>query len=187
MDDAFPGKYDLFSYVRLTNYYEPREEREKWIKKIEEKYPNNKGRDWPIGQYNFTVGDGSAIPHALTALIASVRAIDFNGDLWSEDQDEYNTSVITPFKLLEEVDALENHFFPKKFDYYDEDFRKLRLQVFLRDGEVCATCGARPEPGLSLTIDHIKPVSKYPHLVKDISNLQVLCWDCNQTKSDKII
>lgn len=90
-----------------------------------------------------------------------------------------------PEGALEWADYCEQKYFPK-FDYYDEDFRKLRLQVFLRDGEICATCGAKPEPGLSLTIDHIKPVSKFPELARDISNLQVLCWDCNQSKSDKV-
>ncbi len=72
----------------------------------------------------------------------------------------------------------------KKFDYYNKDFRKLRLDVFQRDGEKCGKCGATPEKGLSLTIDHIKPVSKYPELAMDVNNLQVLCWECNQTKSN---
>jgi len=71
------------------------------------------------------------------------------------------------------------------FDYYLKEFRKLRLQVFLRDGEICACCGARPKEGISLTVDHIKPVSKFPELSMDINNLQVLCWDCNQKKSNK--
>lgn len=100
-------------------------------------------------------------------------------------------SVYFPSKLIYYENLLENAeniniCLPKKFDYYDEDFRKLRLQVFLRDGEICASCGAKPGKGLSLTIDHIKPVSKFPELARDISNLQVLCWDCNLSKSDKV-
>ena len=91
----------------------------------------------------------------------------------------------TPFiSLLEETEMFENDYF-KKFDYYSEDFRKLRLQVFLRDGEICAYCNEKPKPGVTLTIDHIKPVSKFPELALDIDNLQVLCWECNQKKSNK--
>jgi len=75
--------------------------------------------------------------------------------------------------------------YDNKFDYYCQKFRMLRLQVFARDGEKCGKCGAIPKHGLSLTIDHIKPVSKYPELSLDIDNLQVLCWPCNQQKSNK--
>lgn len=72
-----------------------------------------------------------------------------------------------------------------KFDYYSESFRKLRLKVFMRDGEMCAKCKAKSSAGISLTIDNIKPVSKYPDKALDIDNLQVLYWECNQKKSNK--
>lgn len=103
-----------------------------------------------------------------------------------------DNNVLVPFRKIHyenlDIDAhFLREYLPEKFDYYDEDFRKLRLQVFLRDGEICAFCGARPGPDLSLTIDHIKPVSKFPELAMDLSNLQVLCWDCNLEKSDKIV
>lgn len=81
-------------------------------------------------------------------------------------------------KILEKSDS-------PKFDYYSVGFRRLRSEVFLRDGENCACCGAKPGPGVSVTIDHIKPVSKFPKLAMDINNLQVLCWDCNKKKSNK--
>lgn len=79
---------------------------------------------------------------------------------------------------------LETYLDKNTFDYYSPVFRKLRNEVFLRDGEKCAKCGAIPRPGLSLTIDHIKPVSIFPDSSMDINNLQVLCWECNQTKSN---
>lgn len=41
------------------------------------------------------------------------------------------------------------------------------------------------QAGTSLTIDHIKPVSKFPDMAMDIDNLQVLCWECNTEKSNK--
>lgn len=73
-----------------------------------------------------------------------------------------------------------------EFDYYSKDFRILRHKVFIKKGEICALCGAIPKEGISLTIDHIKPVSKYPELAMIEDNLQVLCWPCNQKKSDKV-
>lgn len=77
------------------------------------------------------------------------------------------------------------NFDKKKTDYYNKEYREARLRVFLRDGEVCAKCGVTPGGGISLTIDHIKPVSKHPDLFLEINNMQVLCWPCNQKKSNK--
>lgn len=40
-------------------------------------------------------------------------------------------------------------------------------------------CGEKKK----LHVDHIKPRSKYPELQLTLSNLQVLCHDCNMGKS----
>jgi hypothetical protein len=97
---------------------------------------------------------------------------------------EITTNYLYENNLIDWADNVEKKL-SLKFDYYGESFRKLRLQVFLRDGEVCAYCNEKPKPGISLTVDHIKPVSKFPELALDIDNLQVLCWECNQKKSNK--
>lgn len=99
----------------------------------------------------------------------------YDGDLSKYYIHEFNDFLIR---------VLYKHI-PKKFNYYDPSYRKLRHEVFIRDGEICAKCGEVPGPDVSLTVDHIKPVSKYPELSMDINNLQVLCWKCNQSKSNK--
>jgi hypothetical protein len=45
-------------------------------------------------------------------------------------------------------------------------------------------CGARPTEANPLHVDHIKPRSKFPHLALSLSNLQVLCRQCNLGKSN---
>lgn len=70
-------------------------------------------------------------------------------------------------------------------DYYSKEYRESRLRVFLRDGEICAKCGTKPNGKNYLTIDHIKPVSKHPELFLDEDNMQVLCISCNKNKSNK--
>lgn len=57
--------------------------------------------------------------------------------------------------------------------------RKLRHEVFKRDGYRCRECGASKDE-TSLEIDHIVPVARGG--TNDISNLQTLCRECNRMK-----
>ena len=57
--------------------------------------------------------------------------------------------------------------------------RKLRHEVFKRDGYRCRECGASKDE-TSLEIDHILPVAKGG--TNDIGNLQTLCRECNRMK-----
>ena len=57
--------------------------------------------------------------------------------------------------------------------------RKLRHEVFKRDGYRCRECGASKDE-TSLEIDHILPVAKGG--TNDIDNLQTLCRECNRMK-----
>ena len=68
--------------------------------------------------------------------------------------------------------------------YFTSEWRELRYKALLLHGRKCMCCGAAP-PYVTLHVDHIKPRSKHPELQLDISNLQVLCEDCNLGKSNK--
>ena len=59
--------------------------------------------------------------------------------------------------------------------------KKLRFEVFKRDGFQCAYCGQSP-PAVVLEIDHIKPISKGGG--NDVDNLITACFDCNRGKRD---
>lgn len=75
-----------------------------------------------------------------------------------------------------------------KIDVNSDEFLKsyawltLRMKVFLLYGRRCLCCGATPESGAIMNVDHIKPRRLFPHLALDIKNLQVLCGDCNKGK-----
>ena len=66
--------------------------------------------------------------------------------------------------------------------YTDKRFKRLRYPVLKANNFKCCACNSTEA---ELHIDHIKPVSKYPELAFDINNLQVLCKDCNLSKSNK--
>lgn len=64
-----------------------------------------------------------------------------------------------------------------------KEWRELRYITLRRYGFKCMACGSAP-PNVVLHVDHIKPRSKYPELALELSNLQVLCEDCNLGKSN---
>jgi len=59
--------------------------------------------------------------------------------------------------------------------------KKIRFEVFKRDGFRCAYCGKSP-PEVSLECDHIEPVSKGGK--DDLNNLITACFDCNRGKTN---
>lgn len=59
---------------------------------------------------------------------------------------------------------------------------RLRAQVLMRDGATCRLCGANPQSGAKLHVDHLKPWSRGGETTLD--NLQILCEICNIGKGD---
>jgi hypothetical protein len=62
--------------------------------------------------------------------------------------------------------------------------KKVRFEVFKRDGFKCQYCGACA-PEVVLEVDHIHPVSKDGD--HDIMNFVTSCFDCNRGKSDRLL
>lgn len=63
-------------------------------------------------------------------------------------------------------------------------WRKVRMTAILKYGRRCMCCGASPDTGAVIHVDHIKPRKKYPELALDINNLQILCHECNHGKGN---
>lgn len=68
--------------------------------------------------------------------------------------------------------------------YESEQWRDLRYRALVHHGGKCQACGATGHEKV-LHVDHIKPRSKFPELALKLSNLQVLCVDCNLGKSNR--
>jgi 5-methylcytosine-specific restriction endonuclease McrA len=62
------------------------------------------------------------------------------------------------------------------------EWRKLRMMALKRDGARCVCCGATAAGGSQIHVDHIKPRRSHPELALALSNLQILCEDCNHGK-----
>lgn len=65
------------------------------------------------------------------------------------------------------------------------EWRRLRYDALKLYGCRCQCCGATPESGAVMNVDHIKPRKTHPHLALDIKNLQILCNDCNAGKGNR--
>jgi len=66
--------------------------------------------------------------------------------------------------------------------YNSAEWRLIREQVIQERNHVCQKCGLRITREYDLTVDHIKPRSKFPELALEKSNLQILCRRCNSAK-----
>jgi len=60
--------------------------------------------------------------------------------------------------------------------------KRLRFEIFKRDGFTCQYCGQQPPDGV-LEIDHIRPLSKGGET--EPLNLVTSCFDCNRGKADR--
>jgi hypothetical protein len=58
--------------------------------------------------------------------------------------------------------------------------KRIRFEVFKRDGFACQYCGATP-PKVILEVDHIDPVAAGG--TDDMDNLVTACFNCNRGKS----
>lgn len=74
---------------------------------------------------------------------------------------------------------------PDSAFYQTREWQELRYQALKANDGRCELCGASKSDGAQLHVDHIKPRSKYPDLQLALTNLQVLCKDCNLGKSNK--
>lgn len=64
------------------------------------------------------------------------------------------------------------------------EWKQIRMLALKTYGNVCQCCGANPSTGAVLNVDHIKPRKLHPELALDITNLQILCSDCNHGKGN---
>ncbi len=67
---------------------------------------------------------------------------------------------------------------------FSYEWRTVRMHVLKRDGAKCCCCGATPQTGAVMNVDHIKPRKTHPHLALDPRNLQTLCHECNHGKGN---
>lgn len=66
--------------------------------------------------------------------------------------------------------------------YASAEWSMLRKKAISEQGRICAMCKKYIEDEADITVDHIRPRSKSPHLALSEYNLQILCRQCNSRK-----
>ncbi|MFC2019101.1 HNH endonuclease [Chloroflexota bacterium] len=66
--------------------------------------------------------------------------------------------------------------------YSSPEWQLIRKQIIKEKGRVCSDCKIYIRSNIDITVDHIRPRSKYPDFSLDKNNLQVLCRSCNSSK-----
>jgi 5-methylcytosine-specific restriction endonuclease McrA len=79
----------------------------------------------------------------------------------------------------------DQHLFYASNDFLQSyEWRRVRMEAIKKYGAKCQCCGATPAQGAIINVDHIKPRKLYPELALTVSNLQVLCHECNHGKGN---
>lgn len=91
------------------------------------------------------------------------------------------------FPVVFDIDLSKVRFSPNAWSetgsfYTTDAWRKIRYEALVLHGGRCQCCGRSPSDDIVLHVDHIKARSRYPKLALELSNLQVLCDDCNLGK-----
>lgn len=66
------------------------------------------------------------------------------------------------------------------------EWKRLRVDAIEKYGNKCMMCGNSP-PDVVINVDHILPRKLRPDLAMTLSNLQILCADCNQGKGNRYV
>ena len=88
-------------------------------------------------------------------------------------------------KTIELAQERAEQMIDRELFYSSAEWKALRNQVIREDGKFCAECGYHIYYSDDLTVDHIKPRSRFPELALKRDNLQVLCRSCNSSKGDR--
>ncbi len=120
-----------------------------------------------FGQFMMTQAGKATVKKARKELAASRK------------KNKAKKAVNKPAKQKEKLPFVATKEFLESYEW-----RQLRVKVLNHYGPRCMCCGATPEHGVKMHVDHIKPRRKYPELALSFDNLQVLCEECNHGKGN---
>lgn len=140
--------------------------------------------------YITTLVPGNRVLAAVVAQLSGITVPKTKKDRWVMIRKFAALPLSIPTALTPIVEAPKKEKRPKnptkvqfKAFYLARRWRTLRYEALKIHGAACQCCGGTAKStGRPMHVDHIKPRSKFPELELTLSNLQVLCEDCNMGK-----
>lgn len=89
--------------------------------------------------------------------------------------------------MLTRTQILDHRTFYRSAEWAELRYQALRANAAAHGGRPQCMVDGKTEwhDGAKLVVDHIKPRALYPELALELSNLQVLCCECNRGKGWK--
>jgi 5-methylcytosine-specific restriction endonuclease McrA len=131
--------------------------------------------------YIFFTGEEEIPYFYLQALVITTAAFGFNFLLGRERVAKINSHI----RYL--ARKRENTLHEQRTFYTSTEWRKIRNEIIAVHKNVCQHCGHTIRRKIDITVDHIKPRSKFPELALKSMNLRVLCRPCNSAKGARSI
>lgn len=146
------------------------------IRSICQPVVSGRGMDDTIKKFYYALEDGLIEIHHGSKIVLT-------GEIIVREKGDCKTSKYNSRKVKSKIDKRKGK---SGVNFYSsKEWRELRVKALVKYGRKCCLCGRGVEDGIILHVDHIKPRSKRPDLELDISNLQILCEDCNLGKSNR--
>lgn len=124
------------------------------------------------------------------SVFSCINCLEFDGNeeiRWhvtaDTSNDDYDKDFDTEDEARDYASSLVRRLISPHF-YQSDDWRRVRYRALKLHGNRCQCCGAGPSFANPIHVDHVKPISRYPELALELSNLQILCRDCNLGKSN---
>lgn len=163
------------------------------FKKVLIKYLSSSGLTLPIGKLSSTL-DTQQLTQCCTQLIGQ-RILN---NKFQHSKVKQNKTIGNENLTSNGIDANKLKNWKKHLGQPSIDFIKtpeflstpswkaVRMEALTVLGNKCCCCGKSPATGetVSLHVDHIRPRKLFPQLALDLSNLQILCSDCNFGKGN---
>jgi hypothetical protein len=126
-------------------------------------------------------GDTVAVLAAAAALIAAWAGLKKAATVLAGPRDQ-SVAEIADRLLRNDLSRVEAEQLEYLRFYTTPEWRAVRAFVIRRDGRLCRRCSRLIAETRDLTVDHVKPRSRFPELALDVANLQILCRSCNASK-----
>ena len=114
-----------------------------------------------------------------------VVAVCFGGGLWVRSMFRYHAAHAEAGQAAPSTERVQWDVDPDSDEFLSSyEWTTVRYKVLRDRGRICECCGATPDDGVKMNVDHIRPRKHFPEFALDEKNLQVLCEVCNQGKGN---